>query len=355
MAAMRHRPVGMDPRSSEEPAKLHELAISEKGEAYTLTERRIKLTPVSRPFLNDTFGQAINQNIAFGGTPEIITNGGTSAEWQGAVIQGNWSNVAGKLRLASGVDLDQVTFAEETPAEIDMTNFTALTGKVNLITYVPTDSIIFAYDLAGVLVGNSINLNDYINTGLLNSEQSFAIPKAELGISTENVDGFSIVALRPSGPQMLIDFDDIQIEATGDPAEYRVSAELMPLHITELRLALVDAIAGTLADGTMPALSYDQILGVAALSRGVTYKRVQNGVTQFSVQLKQLSDFIAAGTDLVNQHSDGVDTFIGLVATLREPIILEGYPSGNFLSFTNTENLSGLKLFTATARGAIEI
>lgn len=348
-----------DGQGSGDLAHVHNIGIgSEHVGLLTLQERFLKFNPLVRPFLNDSFGTAMNQNVTFSGTPEIIHNGGTSTEWTGSALAGTWNFAdSGKVSLASGNNNDAATFAEETPTTIDMSGFTTLTGKINLTAYDPTfNSLDVIFDLSAVNVGNSVDINDFIDTGLIGTEQAFIIPKADLGLTTQGVDGFTITCDRSGGTKPTMTFDDIQLEQTGDSAVFLVSAARgSKFHITEIRIGIADALAGTLADGTMPGLSYDKILALSALTNGIVFSRVQENVTNFSVTFKQIGDFLSAGSNLINQISDGTNTFITFLVTFPEPIILEGDPTENFLSFTINDNLSGLLQFTASARGAVEV
>jgi hypothetical protein len=319
--------------------------------------------PEFHPFLNDTFGAAMNQNIAFSGTPEIIHNGGTSAEWTGTAIAGTWNFAdGGKVTITSASNNDAASFAEESPTTIDMSGFTALTGKVDLDVYNPTNnSIILAFDLAGVAVGNSVNLNDsYIDTGNF-AEQSFAIPKADFGLATQLLDGMTITMTRLGGTKPTVKFDDIQFEQTGTPAVFKATTPPgTRYHINRLRFAMADAldafvtVAGATENATLPALSYNKLLGVSALSNGIVFQQVQNGKVNLSIALNQLSDFLATGFTIADAISDGTNTFISMELDFFEPIVLRG-GAGNFLSLTISDDLSGLLQFTATARGALEI
>ena len=166
-----------------------------------LSDPLIQYNSLTRFFINDTFGSAMNQNVAFGGTPEIIHNGGTSTQWTGSAVQGAWNFAdSGKISLTSANNNDEALFAEETPTTIDMSGYTTLTGKINLTTYnAINNTLTVAFDNAGTLVGNSVNINDYIDTQLTGTEQNFVIPKADMGLTSQLIDGFSIILNRSAG------------------------------------------------------------------------------------------------------------------------------------------------------------
>jgi hypothetical protein len=143
------------------------------------------LTTVT-PLLNVTYGADMNQNITFAGTPEVIFDG-AGGGWTGTAIQGNWNFAdSGKVTITQATNGSEAKFDDA--GTINMSNYTAISGKVDLDTYSPTqNTILVQFGLAGVAKGVSINLNEYIDTGTF-TEQSFIIPKSDLQIDNETVD-----------------------------------------------------------------------------------------------------------------------------------------------------------------------
>ena len=345
-------------------AHVHQFSTAARPDhagVLVLTRTFQDFDPTSLVFLNDTFGAAMNQNVSFSGTPEIIHNGGSSTEWTGTAVAGTWNFAdSGKVTITSADNNDQASFAEETPATIDMSGFTALTGKVDLDIYNATNnSIIVQFDNAGTDVGNSVNLNDFISTGDF-AEQSFAIPKAEFGLTTQLLDGMTLTVTRIGGTKPTIKFDDIQFEQTGNPIVFKAAAPSNTrFHMAEIGISIADnvtgitTVTGATENATVPNLAYDALLGVSALTRGIVFARVKNEKTLFSVTLRQLGDFLAVGTTIIDHISDGTNSFIKLLILFPEPIVLKGGDE-DFLSFTITDDLSSLLQFTAFARGSIE-
>jgi hypothetical protein len=331
--------------------------------AVVYVERLLDFDPEFHPFLNDTFGAAMNQNVTFSGVPEKIHNGGSSVEWDATAISGTWNFAdSGKITLTSGADTDAALFEEEGASTVDWASFTALTGKVDLDTYSGiTHDFSIQFDLAGVAVGDSLLLNSYIDTGDF-AEQTFVIPKADFNFATTVVDGLTLALVRAGGPKPTVKFDDIQMEAAGDPLIFKATTPKgTKFHITELRIAIADNITGitSVADAsenaTVPNLAYDDFMGITSpLTNGVLFSRVKGGKTIFNVSIKQLGDFLATGANIANHISDGTNTFITMVIEFPEPIILNG-TNDDFLSYTINDNLSGLLQFTAAARGALEV
>ncbi len=344
-------------------AHVHRLSGNPKHAGMlVLTEPFIQFDPAVVPFLNDTVGAAMNQNVAFTDTPEGIHDGTDSALWTGAAVAGTWdfSDTAGPLVGSNSVSLttannnDSATFSDGTST--DMGNYTTVTGLIQLDVYNGVNNTIsFQFLNNAVNVGNSIDLDTYIDTALLGSAQAFAIPKADFGISLQTVDQINIVSTRTGGARPTFRLDTWQIEQTGSSLVFKVvSPQNTRFHVHKLRFTFVDGLTGTVSDGTMPGLSYDQLLGVAALTNGVVFQRVQGGKVILARTLRQLSDFLQLGSVITNLISDGTDTLLTMEVPLAAPVILEP-GEGNFLSMTVSDNLSDLILFNGVALGAIEV
>ena len=324
-----------------------------------LQERFVQFNPEVHPFLNSTFGNAMNQVVTFGGTPEIIHNGETSTEWTATANAGTWDFAdAGAISITNANNSDSARF--ESTYAIDADGYTTLTGKINLTTYNPVNNTIgLEFDLLGTPTGNSVDLDVYIDTGLIGTEQTFAIPKADIGLTNQDVDGFTITISRSGGSRPTMTFDDLQLEQTGAPIVFKsVTPPKTLFHITEIRAQIADNVTGIVTGSTttfptMPGLSYDSLLGVAALSTGIVVSRVQDGVVKDAFVIKQLGDFLTVG-DIINAFSDGVNTFVTISIRFPEPIIMNGN-SNSFISVTINDDLTGLLQFTASVRGAIEV
>ena len=301
-----------------------------------------------RPFLNSVNGSAMNVSVTFSGTPEIIHNGGSSSAWDATAVQGTWDFTTGAVvTLTTGQNNDQALFEDSGAGSVNFASYTAVTGKINLTTFNPlNESINLSFALAGVLVGNTVNLNDYIKTGLLGSQQTFAIGKADFGISSNIVDDFRIVLVKAGGPRPTFAFDDIQIEAVGNPVIYKVEADSG----TKLSISkLVFSIADTGTGGT--AYAYDQIGAIAALTNGISINAISNGVNIFTANIKKLSDLLLSGGIIENHIDDGVDTYYSVGVNLFEttPVVLDSRDNDE-MRIIISDNLSGLLEFRCFAR-----
>ena len=314
-------------------------------------------TPTTVPFLNPDFGNSMNQNVAFGGTPELIFDGGSGGtEWSSSGdVEWDFAD-AGKVVLDHGANGSTALF--EDAGTINTTNYTALTGKVDLDNYTPaTQDILIQFGVGGALLGVQVSLNAYIDTGNF-AEQSFAIPIADFGLAGATVDEFSMTVERTGGHQPHVKFDDFQIEETGTAAVFKVwaSDNESHLHVEKVRLVFGDTLATTLADATMAGLDYTKLLGVSALANGIVVQIVLGGKISVSASLKQLSDMIGLGADIISFTSFGGNTMMVLELTFSETLVLRrGLEEQDYISITISDNLGGLDLFTGSARGAYEL
>lgn len=314
-----------------------------------------------RPLLNDTFGEQMAQNVSFSGTPEGIHNGGDNTYWTGATVAGSWdfadttdpASGSAHVSITSANNLNEATFADAT--ETDMSNYVAVTGKIQLVTYnVTNNNIVLQFKNNGVFVGNSISLEDYIDTATLGSYQSFAIPKADMGVSITTVDQLSILIERSGGTRPTIYFDDMQIEETGEQIAFSLEPDNgTRIHLEETRLAFVDNIPLTLADGTVVGLSYDKIMGVAQLTNGIGIRTQVGGETFFSASTRSIGDMLKGGGSLDSPVSDGTNSCVTVSIKFAEPIVLDS-TDGDKVIFTISDDLSGLISFTTLAIGKVE-
>jgi len=276
--------------------------------------------------------------------------------WVGTAVAGTWNFAdSAKITLTSANNNDNATFDAATVARYDWANFTAFTGKVDLDTFQAANhTIVMQFELNGVLVGNSINLNDFINTDSF-AEQGFVIPKVDFGLTSGNlVNSLRVTLFRSGGAKPTFKLDDLQMESTGDPLVFSLNvAQGKRFHITELTFAYADLIDSNLANSSMPNIAYDAILGVSALSNGFSIRREKKGVTLFNATIKTLGAHISAGARPDSPWHDDTNTFLTLRVLFDSPLILTG-ATDDTLTITINDDMSGLLQFTCAARGSLE-
>ena len=433
---------------------VNEASISKDGETFSLVERKTKFNTQLLPFLNDDFGNQMNQDAAFGGTPDrihdgidttlytassivgikstfndtthvfqgiativdyslidagetvtitvdgsqtVLTAGGT--DWTAAVAN---SNTAASLASAingvtgvsasataavvtvladSGSDITELvtsgtagelivtgqSIETNNPAvgdimqfakgsDITMANFVGVSMRIYVSdSWLEDDSVSFyAWDTGlGQQVGDKVFLEDFFTFSEFDQWHGISISLNDLGVPTSTiVDAFRVeVESRQGAKSPLFYLDRLNLEQTGTPISFRVTAVAGDFHIKTMRLGLADALDSRLANSSMPNLSYDKLLGLTELNTGITFRRVQDGKTEFSFNIHHIGDAMSAGSTMVNCIGDGTNTYLTLEVEFSQEIILEGSPSLNYLEFIINDDLSGLLQFTANARG----
>ena len=327
-----------------------------------LTHPFLELEPSTKFFLNSSFGNAMNQSIVFIGGSEIITTGSDGiAGWVASANQGSWvfNSGLGVTGSADSITLaannDQASYLDA--GSTDMSGHTAITGQIKLIAYDPNlNNLNMQFQISGLIVGNSINLEDFIDTGILDSYQGFVIPKSTLGLEDQFINEMLITLERTGGARPTIALDDFQVEVSGDPAIFELVVDRGgKFHIQELIFAYADALdAQANADASMPDLSYNKILALTELANGFTITRKKKGKTLFSATIKSLGAHISAGALPTTTWSDGTNTFVILKAIFDKPLILTG-DTDDTLTVQINDDMSGLLQFTAAGRGSLEV
>lgn len=325
---------------------------------YVMAEPRPVLD--NRPifFINPDNGIAMNVNGAFSDTPDIVCNGSESspADWPFSEPIGTKATDANTEQKNSGSNSvkwdngavgDQVRFTRASDLTIE--SFVAITLAIRVDKdWKSNDSISLSVLDSGVLIGNKVLLQDYFSFEEFDTWHNIAIPYAELGISTGTVDMVQLeIEARDGGKSPKFWFDDIHFEATGTPAEYRITKDPgYDFEVYKLRFTIVDNIT---------TLEHGAFMGLSSLANGITYKRVQDGETQFSISLRNLGDLTVVGGNEVNRLTGATDTLITFEVEVQEPLVLAGSASRNYLSLTVADDLSSLVRFTAVARGVDRI
>ena len=282
--------------------------------------------------------------------------------WPGTAVQGTWNFAdGGKITITSANNDDEATFTVDAAHIWEAEHFVSFTGKVDLDTYNPSNNNIrLEFGLDGVLVGNSINLDDFIDTGDF-TEQGFVIPIDSFGLSAQNFNSMRTVISRSGGVKPTIKFDDLQWENTGTPFSYSPDVNRGDrFHVEELVFTYKDDIDSlitilTTEQATAKLLDPDKILGLSALTNGFTITRSKQGKTLFSATIKDLGSHIAAGAEITELVTapDGSSTMVVLRARFKRDLVLTGDPNDTITIQIN-DDMSALERFTVAARGGLE-
>lgn len=312
-------------------------------------------------FVNPDYGYNMNVAAGFSGTPEGIHNGTDSAYWTASVIVGNWifnstDQAHTGIKSIDATATDDSDIAQMTRGSvIDLTNKTAITGWVYISSWDDKDIKridMFGWDTTtGLMVGNAIDLKNYIDIGLVDNWQKFAICLSDMGLIDETIDSIRIKTVDiGAGNVPRYYLDDIQIEETGTTVEFNIEpADSTWLHVNNYSIFMADACPSVLVDATMPYFSYDKFLGVPSLSIGVLYKRVVAEKVTLSFPFKNLGEILMfPGATIEDYGSDGTNTFFKILVDLKEPIVLKS-ENADKISFTILDDLSPLLKFVISA------
>jgi len=333
------------------------------GGLVVYTERFRDVTTEFAPLINAENGANMNVDGSAGGTPEVIHNGIDTVAWTGSNVVGSKVTFNSTARPQAGSNSVLVNnpalndiWQFDKGSNLTASSYVAISLGVNIDKDWAADSVnLYAWDTgAGAIVGVAVLLEDYIDETNFDTWQTATIPFSDLGLASVDFDAIRMgLVAKDGGKAPVFYIDTMQAEETGPGVEYSTDTESgYVYYINELIFTFAGPLAATLASGTMPALSYNKILGLSALASGMVLSRTVDGVRTFSIPFKQLSDFVAVGFVITNQASDGTNTIITLKQTFKDPLTLLG-GLANRLSVTIQDNLSSLLVCRVAARGVI--
>jgi len=244
-------------------------------------------------------------------------------------------------------------------ADLDLTNYISLTGWVYLTKWVSQGALIYGWDVSGsIQLGIAVNIGAYVNTATLNTWQRFTIPLTDLGIAGLTT-GFDAIRIQIVNSNVDTYWDYIRIQEQAvtpvNPTYFTIKAETGTWWIIRsISMIVADAMAGTLADGTMPALAYNKILGVTNLTNGLIYNRLNNGEVVKTIAIHNLGDWLSRPhTEIRSAISDGTNTYVVIESEFTEPVILKS-ENDDQLRFLVADDVSGLLMLRMTAAGKVE-
>jgi len=317
-------------------------------------------------FLNDTYGSAMNQNAASGGTPDIVHVGITDGVyWTGSNLVGGKGNFNSGDRAYQGVVSikwdnpninDTITFNKGSNLTLD--NYVSVSFWVNIDKdWDGSDSIEFyGFDTGlGSQVGTSILLQDYINISSFDVWQKATIPLSSMNMTSGVIDSIRFTLIGKTGKAPKLYFDEIMFNETGEPIQYCVEPlghEIWKVY--EMHLTMVAPYAGTLADGTMQSIPYDGFLNLGTLPGGINIQREQGNEIKFNITFNDFIDAIASPSakNLIS-GSDGTNTWFTLSLKFPKPFFLDARSHDN-VTVSITDDLSSLLFFKMSITYASE-
>ncbi len=313
-------------------------------------------------FTNDTYGVNMNQNVTFGGSPYAVYT--DNAEWTMTAVSGTWDFDQTTIKQGGTKAIDGTATVHDDVAQaakgsaLTIASYVALTGYIYLTAW-DTRGVkgvgVVCWDTGtGAPVGVEVDIGDYVNTGTFGAWQQFVIPMEDFafGAST-TLDAVQFHTI-DTGPGAAPDYylDTVRFENTGSPQIYRVRPGMGTwFHVNRIRVTIADDWVSTLADNSLPEISYDSILGVSALTAGLLYQRIQDGEPEFTFPAKQVSDWMQMpGCTMDVAIGDASNTLITLEIPFEVSEILKAEKDDE-LRVTVQDNVSGLLMLRMVAAG----
>jgi len=308
-------------------------------------------------FINPTYGAAMNQNAASGGTPEIVNVGTTDGVyWIGSNVVGGKGNFNSGDRAYAGA----VSVKWDNPNTNEIIGFNkgsdlTVAGYVSLSMWINIDkdwngddSIeIYGYDSGtGLQVGSSILLEDYINSSSFDVWQQATIPLVTMGLTSGTIDEIRFKLVGKSGKAPKLYIDNIQFNELGEPIQYciePIGKEIWKVY--EVHLTMAAPYTGLVTNGTMQSIPYDGFLSLSTLAGGINLQRKQGNEIQFNITFHDFIDAMASpAAKEVISGSDGVNTWFSLTLKFPKPFYLRADTNDNIIA-TITDDLSSLLFF----------
>jgi hypothetical protein len=316
----------------------------------------------TKALLSDTYGADLNQNVAFGGTPDGVHDGTDSVLWTGSALTGTWDFASTTQAQAGTKSIEAINTVDNDEAQLERSSaitaddYVALSGFVYITSWsgTGTKEVELRTRLAGVDVGNSVNLSAYVDTGSTGAWQSFAIPISDLGLGTDSIDQIIIKTVDIGGgaaPNYYL--DEIQWEETGAET-WCVEPDLSStFSISEMKITLADAFDSTLASSSVPKIPYNTFLTQAKLANGINIRLTTDEIVRFSGSFRQHIDFMAFPGLRVDSGGDGTNTWVSYTVAFDPPFIMDARTKDK-LEVTISEDLSTLLFLRIFVRGGKE-
>jgi hypothetical protein len=259
---------------------------------------------------------------------------------------------------ATGTTNNNVLELKTTGADVDLSNYTALTGWIYITGWSTqgTKAVELELWLNGSIASNTnkINIGDFVDTGLFNVWQKFTIPFSEFGATSSTIDSIRVKTVdigRGAPPNYFLDY--FRIQESGEVKNFKIKPKLGTwLHVHSFTYSIADEydgiveatdVSGKTLLSSFAKLPFNGFLGVSKLSNGLVFKSKRAGIVEESFIVRQLIDITQLpNVDVVGSGSDGVNTWVTIRHTLIEPLILKSEEDDE-ISFSVSDDLSGLK------------
>jgi hypothetical protein len=313
-----------------------------------------------QPVVNPLFGAALNQNAAFGGTPENVHDGTDNIYWTGSNISGNritfdstgQAKTGTKSVYANDPRVGNIwQFAKG--SNLDLSNYTVLSFSIYVEqAWAESNTIIlYGYDtVAGQSVGTSVEIKNYIGENQVGFWQDVVVSLADLSLEGQTIDAIRFECIERSGAGAQFYTDDIAFQQSGGA----ISFKLFPN--TGKKYSISKLLFNVASTGTRtsnpPAFAYDRWGNLPSLSVGLLLGCQSEGVQLFQFSVRQVADLCNGGAEILNIIDDGNNTHysVHIPLTQEEYFVLDSSQNDFFEVIVN-DNLSSLQLCNCFVTG----
>ena len=344
-------------------------AIGKKVSAEVTEDHAVKVATVeydeyraaAKFFQHETYGVDLNKtfsNEAAGNANETIHNGTDTVDWTASAIIGTWdfASTNNPDTGAKNIEIIGATVADTAQflraSSVTMSAHTGLSGRIYISTtgHNLAELSFYAWDTGtGMMIGNTINIYDYINPLSVGVYQTFTIPLVDMGLIGAVFDAVRFTIQTKSGASF--DLDNIVLnDPTGGAAIGTSAFDLLPeqgriLFVDAFIINMAGPLGGTLADATMPYIPYNKLLNVPKLASPIIYQVLDHKRVAFVAPFSQTIDFMQFGNPEVKfVGSDGTNSWITIYIGLSAPILLHDKLKQK-MSITLSDDLSALTFF----------
>ncbi len=309
-------------------------------------------------FSNPTYGIDMNKSLGPAGTPIHIHNGIDNVYWTASAITGaiRWDFNSNTQAHTGTYSIDGTTTLNGDESQYakgsnqDLTGYTSLTGWIYITDWATLgvkEVQIYGWDVGVGLVGNIVDIGDYINKAIFNTWSKFIIPLSDMGLTNLTVDSIRIKTISTGGgapPSYYL--DDIDIQETALFLKYTIEpVDGTWLYVDQVNITMADALNTTLADNSMFNLSYNKFLGLSNLSIGILFQKIHEGEVTWVSTFHNLLDFLQIpNTNILTAGCDGTNTWFSLNQIFGSPVLLKSETKDN-LTFVLRDDMDGLLRF----------
>ena len=311
-------------------------------------------------YFNPTFGINMNVDAGFTGTPDGVHDGTDSVLWTGTNLSGTkfiFNSVTQAQAGTKSVDGTASQNADEAiftrASTINTGGYIAFVGYIYITDWsiAGTKEVELRLRVAGVDLGDTVDLSGFINKGLFNSWQKFIIPITSFGVGATAFDEVVVKTVaQGSGQPPSYFLDTLSFEEASGSVTYSIPVPKgFEFFLEDLVLTAAGPLDSRLASGTNPNIPYDKFVGLT-LTTGIILQLASNdGIFNAGVFTSHI-DLMATPGMTFQSGGDGTNTWVSYSTRFLTPPSGLGDNNASFNIVVN-DDLSTLLYFRATARG----